>query len=178
MKFNQLYDFITENTAQRDYSCLMLDLSFLKPQFEKFQNEICPCEIYDETPGHGLENEPHITCLFGIHTELLSKIRDSVSLTPIQFKIKDLSLFKNEQYDVLKFDIESKDLMILNKELCKKIKHTNKYKDYKPHITVAYLMKGTGVNYLDTKSELVGKTFIVNKFVFSDKSGNKIIFSV
>lgn len=178
MKFNQLYDFISENTAQRDYSCLMLDLSFLKPQFEKFQNEICPCEIYDETPGHGLEHEPHITILYGLHVQQLKPIRNKVDFSSVKFKIKDVSLFENENFDVLKFGIESKDLHSLNKKLTDNFEYTSKFTEYKPHSTIAYLQPGSGHYYKKIKNELVGQSFETNKFIFSNKYGDKVYFTV
>jgi len=178
MKFKQLFDFISEGSAVRSYSCLMLDLSFLSEQIRKVQEEICPCEVYDLEPGHGLEESPHVTCLYGIHTQQLKNIRDNIELFPIELKIGELSLFENDQYDVLKFNIISKDLHKLNKELCNRLKYTNNYKEYKPHMTVAYLKRGSGQYYLDINSELIGKTFTVNKFVFSDKLSNKVIFSI
>lgn len=177
MRFTELYDFITENSAQREYSCLMLDLSFLKSQFETFQKEICPCEVYDLEPGHGLEHEPHITILYGLHVQQLKPIKNKIEFGPVKFKIKDISLFENEKFDVLKFGIESKDLHSLNKQVVANFEHTNKFPDYKPHSTIAYLMPGTGHYYKNIKNELVGKSFETNKFIFSNKYGDKVFFS-
>jgi hypothetical protein len=178
MKFQQLYDFISEGSAVRSYSCLMLDLSFLASDMLKLQEEICPCEVYDLEPGHGLETEPHVTILYGLHTQQLKSIQNKINFKPVKFKIKDISLFENDTYDVLKLGIESKDLNELNREVCSKFEFTNKYTDYKPHCTIAYLMPGAGHNYLKMKNELVGKEFTSNRFVFSNKFGDKVYFRV
>jgi len=178
MKFQQLYDFISEGSADRSYSCLMLDLSFLASDMLKLQEEICPCEVYDLEPGHGLETEPHVTILYGLHTQQLKSIQNKINFKPVKFKIKDISLFENDTYDVLKLGIESKDLNELNREVCSKFEFTNKYPDYKPHCTIAYLMPGAGRNYLKMKNELVGKEFTSNRFVFSNKFSDKVYFRV
>lgn len=177
MKFTELYDFIQENSAQREFSCLMLDLSFLKKEFEIFQENICPCDVYDEKPGHGIETEPHITILYGLHVQQFKPLKDKLDFSPVKFKIKDISLFENEKYDVLKLGIESKDLHSLNKQTVQNFDHTNKFPDYKPHSTIAYLMPGTGHYYKKLKNELVGKSFESNKFIFSNKYGDKVYFS-
>lgn len=174
MKFTQLFDFITENSAVRSYSCLMLDLSFLQQEMIKLQNEICPCEIYDLEPGHGLETEPHITILYGIHEQKSKPIIDKINLRPVTFKISNISLFENEKYDVLKFGVSGKDLHALNKEVCDNCEYTNNYPDYKPHCTIAYLMPGTGRSYTSLKNDLVGKEFVSNKFIFSNAYGDKV----
>jgi hypothetical protein len=96
----------------------MLDLSDLSNEIKKIQESICPCEIYDLEPGHGLETEPHITVLYGLHVQQAKSIVNKIDLRPVSFKIKNISLFENDKFDVLKFGIESKDLHELNKEVC------------------------------------------------------------
>jgi hypothetical protein len=178
MKFKQLYDFISEGSAVRTYACLMLDLSFLLEQIKKVQEEICPCEVYDLEPGHGIETEPHITCLYGLHIQQAKLLTDKINLRPMTFKIKNISLFENDKFDVLKLGIESKDLHELNKEVCNNFEYTNNYPNYKPHCTIAYLLPGTGRYYTKIKSELLGKEFTSNRFIFSNKYSDKVYITV
>ncbi len=178
MKFQQLYDFISEGSAARSYACLMLDLGFLKNEISKFQENICPCEVYDSEPGHGIEEDPHITVLYGLHTQQLKCLTDKINFKPVKFKIKNISLFENEKYDVLKLGIESKDLTELNAEVSKNFQFTSNYPDYKPHCTIAYLVPGAGHNYTKIKNELVGKEFTSNRFIFSNKFSDKVYFRV
>jgi len=173
MQFTELYDFITENTAQRSYSCLMLDIGFLSDEISKFQQDIDADHIYDE-PGHGIETEYHITVKYGLHCQKYSSLKNKVQLVPVKFKIKDLSLFENENYDVLRFGITSSDLQKLNKEVCDNLDYTDSYPTYCPHSTVAYLKPGCGKKYINKKTELVGKTFESDKYVFSNKFGDKV----
>jgi hypothetical protein len=177
MTFNNLYSLIVENSASRSYSCLMLDLSFLQQEFLDIQDEICPCEVYESEQGMGLEKEPHITVLYGLHTKKFSDVTDVVDLTPCSFKFKDISLFKNDKYDVLKLDIQSEDLHDLNKEITSKLPFTTNFPKYHPHSTIAYMQPGYGKFYTKVKNKLVGRRFVSNKFIFSDPDGHKIWFT-
>lgn len=175
MTFTSLVRLVQEGSAVRDYSCLMLDCSFLSSQItEHFHKMIDEDDVYDDEPGHGLELEPHVTVLYGLHTEKFSDILTNVSLKPCKFSFKNISLFQNEKYDVLKFDVKSSDLISLNKEVASNLSHTTSYPNYHPHCTIAYLKPGTGKKYLKIKCNLIGKSYTGNLFVFSDKSSNKI----
>ena len=175
MEFQKLVQLITEGSAVRSFACLMLDTSFLLEDIqEDIHSYICPCDVYDDEPGHGLELESHITALYGIHTDKFSEVKSKVNLKLCQFKLKGLSLFKNEKYDVLKFDITSKDLHELNKQLCESLEYTNSYPDYHPHLTVAYLKPGTGKKYTKLKSDIIGQSWTSNTYIFSDKNSNKV----
>ncbi len=178
MFFTDLYKkLITENTAIRSYGCLMLNSAPLQQQIAKLQEGICPCEVYDEEPGHGLETEAHITCLYGFHEQQPYRIFNKIDLKPCKYKLTGISIFSNPKYDVLKFDVSSTDLHALNKELCEKFEYTSSFPDYHPHMTIAYLKSGTGkfyCKYLEC-DELINKEFTSNEFIFSDALGNKTI---
>ena len=109
-------------------------------------------DIYRGDDGtHGLETEPHVTVLYGLHDEvhedLVCRICQGVE-GPLEVDVTGLSTFENEDYDVLKLDVESKLLRKLNKAF-RSFPHTNHYGDYKPHMTVAYLKKGHASKYSD-----------------------------
>lgn len=178
MTFNNLYNIVCESSGIRSYSCLMIDLTFLSDELQKLHEQICPCEVYDEEAGHALETEFHSTVLYGIHTDQLREIRDKIDIRPVTIKFGKLSLFENEKYDVLKFDIISKDMNELNKQLCENIPFTNSFPDYKCHSTVGYIKPNKGKFYTSLKSDLTGETFVVNSFIFSDKLSNKTYFHV
>lgn len=173
MDFAKLLSLMTENEKKdRDYSCLMLDLSFLKNEWKEIQDDICPCELYDKE-GYGLEDEIHSTVLYGIHTNDKDDVWNAIDLRPVNFEIGKLSLFSNPEFDVLKFDIISKDLNDLNKECCRNLDYTNKYKKYHAHATVAYLKKDCGEYYTKEKNKLTGKIYTSDKFIFSTADNKK-----
>ncbi len=140
---------------KHDFGCAMLFFNF--PQIFKIHSAIKEEDIYqdEEDPSFGLESEPHCTLLFGLHpevtTEDITKVIDGHDLDQI-FLAHNISIFDNPKYDVLKFDIEEKvkfqnSLNRINKQL-RSFPHTNDYPDYHPHMTVAYLKKGTGKKYV------------------------------
>lgn len=178
MKFDELLSVIEEGSAIRKYSCLMLDCSFLKEEIIDIQDAICPCEVYDDEPGRGLETEPHITVMYGIDGGYKPyEVYHAIDLAPVDFKIKSLSLFENEKFDVLKFDIISKDLHDLHNQVDENLDCCgNSYPNYHPHMTVAYLKPGTGKYYTKLENDLTNKKFRSDIFIFSDPNSDKVIW--
>ena len=157
-----------------EYGCVMLYLDF--PQMEEIHNSISKEDVYvdEQDPSYGLEKEPHVTLLYGLHKgigfpDIIRKLK-SISFQPPV--LGSLSLFENEKYDVLKFDVSGEFLNEANQAL-RSFPHTNSYSDYKPHMTVAYLKPGTGKKYI-TKTKLEGSTLVPKEFVYSTPSGEKL----
>lgn len=180
MKFDDLYKLITEGSAVRSYSCLMLDLSMFSEEMDILHESICPCDIYDDEPGHGLEKEVHTTVMYGIDPRYRpEEVYNSIGLMEISLKLKGLSLFENEKFDVLKFDVASKDLHDLHNEVSENINCPgNKYPKYHPHVTVSYLKPGTGKYYIKTKSDIIGERVTANRFIFSNQYSEKVYWNV
>jgi len=165
-----------ENDKKRSYSCLMLDCGILKDDIEKIQTRIQKSDIYDQT-GYGLETEPHITVLYGIHTADPETVASSVDCRVVSYSLTGLSLFENSEFDVLKCTVVSDDLHALNKQCTDCLDYTNDYPDYKPHLTVAYLKPGTGKKYLDIDSVIFEGEKTSGDYIFSDMNSNKTHWS-
>lgn len=130
-------------------NCAMLYFDF--PAMATLHQSINPRDIYtvESNEGYGLETEPHCTLLYGIEPQVTV---DQVAkkLEGIKFgecKAYNLSLFENEDFDVLKFDMEGDNLHNANKALTE-LPYKTDYPDYMPHMTVAYLKPGKGSEYL------------------------------
>jgi len=111
---------------------------------------------FDFDPDNGLEKEPHLTLLYGLHDDVTpDQVQDKLEShhVPVACVLHNLSLFENEKYDVLKFDVATYGLDTLNKEL-KTLPYTNEYDEYHPHVTVAYLKSGKGKEYVDKYKDL------------------------
>lgn len=176
----KLIDLLLE--AKYDYGCVMLFFTF--KEMKKIHNQIDKKDLYvvkgDDT--YGLSTEPHITLLYGLHKEVTTEDVTSV-LDEIKFgecEIYKPSLFENDLYDVLKFNVRyssddsNKFLHKANKEL-KEYPYTSSYPNYSPHMTIAYLKKGEGKKYKDKFKEL-NYTIIPNYVVYSktNKTETKI----
>ncbi len=151
-----------------EYGCLMLYFNI--PNWESIVGKIKPEDVYDSEPGYGIEKEPHTTVLFGFHDNVdldeIKKVAKKVLKKPLTVKITGISTFesKGAPYDVVKFDVESKELFRLN-NLMRKFPHTSTFNDYHPHMTIAYVKKGEGEKY---------------KKIFEDAlnvTGDKLVYS-
>ena len=151
MKKIKLFEEFVNEKEKTTYgaNCAMLYFDF--PAMATLHQAIRPEDIYtvESNEGYGLEEEPHCTLLYGLHPEV-SVDQVTSKLDGIKFGecvAHNLSLFENDKYDVLKFDMEGDNLHNANKALTE-LPYTTDYPDYMPHMTVAYLKPGKGSEYL------------------------------
>jgi 2'-5' RNA ligase len=170
---------------ERKFSCIMAlappDITDLVLRWG--QMFITPDMLYkdpEDPDGFGFEKEVHVTVKFGLHegepSEHLLRILEETQ--PFEIEIGPCTIFENELYDVVKFDVESDALRALNARISDELEVTDTYPDYHPHLTVAYVTKGTC-------NDLIGKPlvdpanaadfrFIVQSVVFSSKNKTKM----
>lgn len=141
------------------YGCTMLKLEIPKSEWAKLQSMIDEDDVYTEEgdKSFGRENEPHITLLYGLHNDISDEDIEEVSkkMDKCVINLKKISIFENDKFDVLKFDViddSKKELGKMNK-CYSEFPHTTDYPDYHPHCTIAYLKAGTGKKYCKTLSE-------------------------
>lgn len=125
-------------------------------------------------PSFGREDEIHITILYGLHSDKPDQVKELVKEAgPINVRLGKVMVFSNPQkFDVVVIKVISKDLERLNKKLAENVTYTNRYGEYNPHLTIAYVKKGKGWKHggLD---RWVGKKLSVDHIVFSSKEGFK-----
>lgn len=172
----KLTDLINEMVRNRkyEYGCAMLYFAF--PEMFKLHNKITPDDIYtvDGEDTYGLEDEPHVTLLFGLHdnvsTDDIVKVLDKFTFKPC--KVHNPSIFKNDDYDVLKFDVQGDSLHEVNK-LLTAYPHTTNFPDYHPHMTVAYIKPGKGQKYADEFKKFKEFWITPRYAVYSKTNGKK-----
>jgi 2'-5' RNA ligase len=125
-------------------------------------------------PSFGREDEMHVTLLYGIHSETPDQVKELLEGSPkIRVELAEVDVFTNpEKFDVVVIKVLSDDMHKLNKKLTDSVEFTNKYKDYRPHATVAYVKKGKGWKYHGLKA-WKGRKFEANYVIFSSKNGVK-----
>jgi 2'-5' RNA ligase len=134
---------------------------------------IDPADIYDdETKDYGLEHNPHVTLLYGLKNEIsVNYLKDYLGYltSNIEIKLVGISIFENDNYDVVKFTVESDDLKQINKKL-NKLPNKQTYPEYVPHITIAYVKPSQGKKYVKKLSNPT--TIDANTFIYSDGDKN------
>jgi len=126
--------------------------------------------IDPEDNSLGRENQPHVTVLYGL-TDDRDCFRIGKFLKKIPYfyiTLGKISLFTNDpNYDVVKVEIISPELVLISNKIRDNCDNENKYPDYQPHMTLAYVKKGALINTENNIYE--GKKILVKEFEFSHK---------
>lgn len=137
--------------------CLML--SFDEYHFKEINDLLS----FDDTylTGDGIETYPHITVIYGIDIdrysidELSKSLKGKINqynLLSRYLSAHEVGMFDSKDYDVIKLEfLESsllRDIRSLNMDLTKEYEVVSEFDEYKPHSTLAYLVKGLGSGYL------------------------------
>ena len=135
--------------GNRDKEWAFLMIRFAMPEFIKQIQERIPQEsLYidesDNINGYGLENDSHVTLFPCLDNETsvneVSQYLPDVSTLGIE--LVNISLFENDDYCVLKADVNTdSSLAKLISELLKHFECGSEFKDYHPHMTIAYIKK-------------------------------------
>ena len=137
----------------KKYAFLMIN--YETPDLIKdIHNKIKDEELYieEDNDDYGKETESHVTlsdCLENdVNLEQLKK--HLKKLDEYKIFLSDISKFECEDYDVLKCSAKSFKLEETNKEIIENFITHSEHKDYKPHMTIAYMKHGMADKYLKT----------------------------
>lgn len=162
-----------------EFSSIQINLSHsLSESVIKWGEEHITDDKLFEAPFFGREDEPHVTTLYGIHTQSIQGIKKIIEKKRTFFiRLGQISLFKNAFFDVVKIECFSPNLISLHNELKDLLTNSNPYPMFEPHITVAYVSKNTCDN-LTNDLTFNKRRFKVKELVFSSKSGKKEIIKL
>ena len=162
-----------KETPKNKYNCLMLKFDI--PSWHSFVSKLIdPEDVYlTEEEGYGIETQPHVTLLFGIHDyvplEDLKKFL--VPIKHIKCKTRNIDTFSNPVFDVVKFNVEGNYLNQMNKQLRANVDYTLSHPEYHAHMTIAYVKPGTGNKYKKSMSNLFNFTPVA--YIYSHADGTK-----
>lgn len=161
---------INETKGPHSYGCIMgyIDGSLLP------NVNIDLSKLYSPDT-HGIEQNKHVTVLYG----LLPDIDTNDVLTFLQcikcpsISLTNISLFENEEYDVVKYDVDPNYSTIgyINKITTLLFPFENKFPDYHPHVTEAYLLPGEGKSYINDFKEPI--VINIDYWVYSTAANEK-----
>ena len=120
------------------------------------------------------EDKPHITLLYGIKADDPEDLEEMLSIVrPIRVTLGKTSLFRTEEHDCLKIDVEGNQLLMLRAYLESGIEFEDAH-EYHPHVTVAYLQPGEGPRYANDPA-LEGETVLVSEVCFYNREGERVV---
>lgn len=161
--------------TNREYAFLMVD--YETPSIIKdLQKKIPSRELYTEEDNedYGLERQSHVTLVPCLDNDIdIDKLKSYLKpIDEYDIVLTDISKFECEEFDVLKCAVKSKALKDTNKEIVDKFETHSEYKDYNPHMTIAYMKKGMADKYL---KKILDKLILLKakNFNFSYFDGNK-----
>lgn len=155
--------------SEGSHGCLMAYLSMEDaiPIREWATENICPHSLVEQ----GLETTPHVTVLFGfmpgVDVNEVAEVCRS-NLQHVDFKLGTVSRFESAQYDVLKVDVDSEDLVVLHTSMREHFGESVQVTkpEYHPHLTLAYVEKGSNIE-LNGHAHFEGSVFRLTELVFS-----------
>lgn len=135
----------------------------------------------NEDAPSGLSNDVHITVKYGLLEDDLEKVAGVIAGTePIVVRLGRASIFHNESQAVLKLGVESPGLKALHHKLAGSLRNVNTYRDYRPHVTVAYMVKKEDDPYYYRtffNDSFEGREFTVGQILLSRSNGQKFEIS-
>jgi 2'-5' RNA ligase len=143
-------------------------------------------DLYEE---FGIEEEAHVTVLYGFDPSVKKKdiklVMEDKCIFHKDIEFTGISLFENNEYDVIKLDVESEKLREYNNFFSENFPYESNFPDYVPHVTIAYVKKGKGKYYVSGHTGKDLMEVVVNSikncplyYKFSDSEKKETLFSI
>ena len=168
-KTHQYYQFFTDLITEGH--CVMVDLP-QKDKILEFVSSIPQECVYEEEGQHyGKEKNPHVTVMYGLSPIEETRVKNLLNKVPkkIVAELGKISKFENADtpYDVLKIEVRSPHLSKIHEMIRKNFENNYKWSEYNPHVTLAYVKKGTCNEYVGNKT-FEGMKLMFESFTYSN----------
>ena len=174
----KLTELLKEDRSNVSYGCLMAVICAKDAEkLNAFGNKLVPDEIlYKEGDDFGRtsKEEWHSTIKYGFTPDITKEqIEDLIKgIHQFKIKLKGISEFKNDKFDVVKFDVDS-DIMEKLNEKASKFPNNDEHPIYHSHATIAYI---------EPKSKNINKKtdieVTIDRILYSPIDGEKIYFKL
>lgn len=95
--------------------------------------------------GDGRETDVHVTVLYGIMSKDRADVEKFLPKGVVPVELGAISRFDTaDEHDVIKIDVESDELHEIHEEMKDGVENDDEHPEYKPHVTIAYVKKGSG----------------------------------
>jgi len=192
MKFQSLNNWLKEeavrgtkmvdNQPRDHYGCLMMNTNIDNwKEYHTAGIEKEDVYIKPHDKSYGLEQEPHVTVLFGFHEdEIDEETMGSVmkqNLKPITLRVDEVDVFEGDDYDVVKYNLPVTKELQEYRDLFSKFPNTQTHPDYKPHMTIAYVKPGAGKKYKRKLRDPFDVTFTKGTYSYHEDPNDSENFS-
>lgn len=177
MKIKKYIQFIKESTSY-DYGCVMVEVHVTN--WNEIISVINKDDLYEvEGENYGISKNPHLTLLYGLKPNITKEqieevLAKTIDVDKIIIEIENIDTFENENFNVVKFNIKKTEQLQRIFDALSELPNENKFTDYKPHMTIAYVKKGLGEKYKKPYNHKVSS----NEICYSMANGEKIYFEI
>ena len=159
--------------TRKKYGCIMACIDGSnKSDILKFNKSLIPDKMVynNKEKEFGREMDSHVTIKFGLTKhytrEEMKTFLEGVS--PFIIDLGGVSIFENDDFDVVKMDVVGDELKKLNTKFSK-LPNEDEHPNYHPHCTLAYVKRGEGKQFNDKSKKFLN--IEVNRIVYSDSVG-------
>ena len=168
-KIPQYYSFYTDLITEGH--CIMADMPQKESMLEFIKKIPNEC-VYEEVgENYGKEANPHVTVMYGLSPIEENRVKELLNKVPkkIVAELGKISKFSNADapYDVLKIEVKSPHLNKIHEMIRKNFENNYKWPQYNPHVTLAYVKKGTCNEYVGNKT-FEGMKVMFETFMYSN----------
>jgi 2'-5' RNA ligase len=162
------------NNILSEGHCIMVDVPNGNKILEFVNSLPTECVYEEEGENYGKETNPHITLMYGLDDKEEARVKELLNKIPknIMAELGQISKFENADtpYDVLKVEVKSPHLSRIHEMIKKNFNNDYKWPEYNPHVTLAYVKKGSCNEYIGSKI-FEGMKFKFENFTYSN--GNR-----
>jgi len=168
-KIPAYYSFYTDLITEGH--CIMADVPQKESMLEFIKKIPNEC-VYEEVgENYGKEANPHVTVMYGLSPIEETRVKNLLNKVPkkIVAELGKISKFENVDtpYDVLKIEVRSPHLSKIHEMIRKNFENNYKWPNYSPHVTLAYVKKGTCNEYVGNKT-FEGMKVMFETFMYSN----------
>lgn len=122
--------------------------------------------------GRQAEDDIHITLKYGLHGHDPFELRPYIAEGPIALTLGEVSIFENDDADVVKLSVDAPKLHDYNQIVSDNFEHSDTHPNYIPHITISYVKPGCGKKY-EGRKDFLGKKIKLDSVIFSGNDNRK-----